>query len=133
MFTSEAEEKEDTSCKSYWISFTPNLPSKSHGPTGPVGLSFIYLHHKKKKALPVNHLCCLFFHSSSKEFSETGKMDVQDGCRSDSYPFSQSKWRMQCCPQSSSISSLLRYLLHVINHTYCVDSELHSKTVLIKQ
>lgn len=39
-------------------------------------------------------------------------------------PFYRANGGMQCCPQSSSISSLLCCLLHVINHTYSMDSEL---------
>lgn len=44
-----------------------------------------------KNTLPLSRLCCRFF-ILPPEFSKAGKMDAQDGFRSDSYPFFQSKW-----------------------------------------
>lgn len=65
-----------------------SLPIYQAKVTGRLGLLEYLLYTRIiKNVLLVNHLCCLFFHPSSKEFNETGKMDVQDGCRSDSSPF----------------------------------------------
>ena len=83
-------------------------------------MCFIYLHYKKCFSRQPSQLPLLFFfHPPSKEFNETGKIDVQDGCRSDSYPFFTEQMDGCGVAQSHLASgSLLCCLSHVINHMY---------------